>query len=147
MGSQYQGLFKSHGIEFLKYLLASVVSLFIDYSCYWILVEYHFLSQPNAAVVGYLLGLVVAYFLLIAHVFQDGWLREKKHYESMLFLFTGLVGAACTYMTVFLYLNLIGKQSHLAKLIAIGVSFFIVYLLRKFIVFKKHGGFNSEVQS
>ena len=135
----------SHLVEFFKYLLASVMALFFDYSCYWLLFKYLIKDQPIAATAGYLCGLIVSYYLLTFYVFRDSWLRQKRHHEILLFLFSGVVGAACTYLTVALYGHFVVEHSHWAKNSAIITSFITVYLLRKFIVFRKAPCLDAEL--
>jgi UDP-glucose-4-epimerase GalE len=131
------GFVSQHGIEFVKYFSASATALVFDYASYWLLLEFIGLSQPISASIGYVIGMVVAYFLLVTHVFYDGWLKQKKHYEVFLFVITGAVGVACTYTTVLSYSFFLAEKSHFAKIMAIAVSFIVVYLLRKYLVFRR----------
>lgn len=142
MISRFSSNAKQHAVEFIGYLLASLLALAVDYSCYWFLAENHILSQPTAAVVGYLIGLIVAYLLIAGRIFQDGWLKNKKHYELMLFLVSGILGTALTYLAVLLYGHIIRENVHEAKIVAIGVSFTGVYAFRKLVVFRRK---NTEV--
>jgi putative flippase GtrA len=121
---------------FIKYLFASFLALIVDYACYFLLVKFELLPIPTAAVVGYLSGLVIAYFMMANKVFQKGWLRYKKFTEGILFLLSGGFGAALTYSTVQIAVSFINPDPHIAKILAIGVSFFGVFLFRKYIVFK-----------
>lgn len=131
------GLDNRHLVEFSKYLLTSIIALSFDYSCYWIIFKYLPIDQPVAATIGYFSGFMVSYYLLTNYVFKNSWLRQKRHYEILLFLFSGVVGATCTYLTVALYVRFVVANSHWAKNTAVITSFIAVYLLRKFIVFKK----------
>lgn len=123
-------------MEFLKYVLASALALLVDYGCYFFLANNQLLDLPRAAVVGYTLGLIVAYFLIADKVFQNGWLKNKKHIEAFLFLLSGLLGIILTYSAVKVVLLFFGERIILAKLIAVVVSFIGVYIFRKFYVFK-----------
>ena len=124
--------------EFAKYFAASGAALLLDYCVYWLLANWGVLSLPNAAVIGYLAGLVLAYFLIGGRIFKNGWLRDKKIFEMLLFGLSGLLGVVITYITVKAYVSLIGQDMNQAKLVAIGFSFFSVYLFRKFFVFKSN---------
>ena len=124
-------------VHFIKYFSASALALAIDYGVYWWLAQATELTLPQAAVLGYLAGLVVAYFLISRHVFSDGWLRNKKFFEALLFASSGLFGTAVTYVTVKLYTTFIAEDINGAKLSAIGVSFFSVYAYRRYVVFRK----------
>ena len=126
--------------HYLKYLLASAAALVVDYGCYWALGAYQIMDLSAAAVVGYALGLVVAYFLISRTIFVDGWLRDKKQYEILLFGLSGLLGIALTYSSVLLFVSIFGEYIHGAKLVAVGISFFGVYLFRRCVVFRAKPG-------
>ena len=70
-------------------------------------------------------------------VFKDGWLREKKYAEFLMFLLSGALGMLLTYAVVWVVVESIGEKTLLAKTLAVGVSFIGVYLFRKWVVFKK----------
>ena len=122
--------------EFLKYTVASALALAVDYSCYWVLVSNKILVLPKAAVVGYIAGLVVVYFSIADRVFKDGWLKDKKGVEAFLFLLSGALGIALTFITVKVMVLIFGEKIILAKLTAVGVSFILVFLFRRSIVFR-----------
>lgn len=127
---------KKQIFEFAKYFAASGAALLLDYAVYWLLANWGLLSLPNAAVIGYLAGLILAYFLIRGRIFKNGWLKDRKIFEMMLFGLSGLLGVVITYITVKAYVSLVGQEVNQAKIVAIGFSFFSVYLFRKFFVFK-----------
>lgn len=128
-------------VEFLKYVVVSALALVVDYGCYWLLVTNRFLDLPKSAVVGYIAGLVVAYYLIADKVFKDGWLKDRKRIEVALFLLSGLLGIVLTYITVKVTILLFGERINLAKISAVGVSFIGVYITRKYVVFRKLSSF------
>jgi putative flippase GtrA len=129
-------LAKTQLIEFAKYVFASAVALAVDYIIYRVNARYGNLALPEAAVAGYLGGLIVAYFLIGEGVFKEGWLKEKKLFEALLFIVSGLIGIAITYLTVTVFVYLFGSHPNQAKIVAVIFSFVSVYLFRKFFVFK-----------
>jgi putative flippase GtrA len=137
MNAARKGWLSPQLIEFIKYVGASAVALLVDYGVYWFVARQDWLTLPQAAVTGYLAGLVVAYFLVSARIFKDGWLKHQKIYEMLLFLSSGLLGTVITYGTVKLYVLVVGEHLNQAKLAAIGISFFSVYVYRKYLVFKR----------
>ena len=124
-------------IEFVKYVAASATALALDYLIYLAAVQYFSTGLPSAAALGYLGGLVLAYFVIGKGVFKNGWLKNKKTIEALLFLCSGLLGIAITYVTVTVFVSLFGPRLNEAKITAIICSFFSVYLFRKFCVFRK----------
>jgi putative flippase GtrA len=127
---------KKQLFEFTKYFGASGAALLLDYCVYSLLANWGWLSLPNAAVIGYLAGLVLAYFLIGGRIFKNGWFRDRKIFEMTLFGLSGLLGVLITYITVKAYVSLVGHNVNQAKLVAIGFSFVSVYLFRKYFVFK-----------
>ena len=92
---------------------------------------------PIAASFGYFSGLIVAYILMSKRLFKNGWLKKKKKLEITLFAFSGLIGILTTYLTTNLYIIFIDNNIHIAKFTAVIISFTVVYMFRKKIVFKK----------
>ena len=124
-------------IEFGRYFGASALALLIDYACYYFLVLSTSLDLPQAAAVGYIIGLIASYFLIADRVFSNGWLRDRKHYEVALYALSGLLGVALTYGTVNLFIIQFGRHPNLAKLSAVIISFCGVYIFRKLVIFKE----------
>jgi len=95
------------------------------------------MNTPFAASIGYFFGLILAYFLMTKKLFKNGWFAKKKKIEFVLFFLSGLIGIFCTYTTVFLYTKILSENIHLAKISAIFISFFSVYLIRRYLIFKE----------
>ena len=125
--------------HFLRYTLASLLALAVDYGCYLCLVSLRLFTIPHAAVAGYALGFVVSYFLMVEYVFPDGWLQTNRKVEFALFFLSGCLGMALTYGSAKAVVWLLGCHIQLAKITAIAVSFFGVYAFRKFFVFGSGG--------
>jgi putative flippase GtrA len=122
---------------FGRYFAASVAALAVDYGAYWgLLVVLPGLSRPAAASVAYLVGAVVHYFMSRRFVFAPGWLHARQWREFAFFLATGAAGAAVTAAVVALVGMIPGSGIHWPKIAAIVVSFFAVYLARKYLVFR-----------
>lgn len=117
--------------------MVSVIALFVDYTTYWAISSNNILDLPLAAVAGYASGLLIAYGLMATQVFKNGWLREKKHAEFLMFLLSGALGMLLTYAVVWAVVESIGEKAVHAKTLAVGVSFIGVYLFRKWVVFQK----------
>lgn len=124
-------------MEFLKYTAASALALALDYAVYWLLAGGAGIGIGPAAAAGYGAGMVLAYLLLSARVFPGRWLSARRGIEASLFAVSGMVGLVLTYVTASLVHQLAGGSLHVAKLSAVAVSFVSVYLIRKFIVFRR----------
>ncbi len=131
-------------VEFARYGLASGIALAIDYGVYRFVALQGQIDLPHAAVVGYLSGLIVAYFLIEKGVFKDGWLKHRRILEAALFVCSGMLGLIITYVVVRAFVYLFGPMLNEAKIVAVAFSFIGVYLFRKFVVFKKAKNIQSE---
>jgi putative flippase GtrA len=125
-----------HINEFIKYLIVSCLAVTFDYSAYRGLFATHAFSKASSGTISYLIGLFLAYFLLKKYVFVGKIIDKKNHKEFLLFLVSGIVGAGTTYTTILLYEAIVSTEDHLAKILAMGLSFVIVYFFRKLLVFK-----------
>jgi putative flippase GtrA len=122
-------------IQFLRYTFVSFAALAVDYVFYIFLINFTSLKAEIAASISYMIGLVLAYVLLKKFVFNFG-VKHRVKVERILFYLSGLIGTITTYLvaktSMFLYAN-----PFIAKGNAVLVSFGIVYLFRKYYVFKK----------
>ncbi len=123
--------------RFVKYTLVSAICLFVDYGTYWVLVTQGLTTLPTGAVLGYSAGLVLSYFLISGKVMNDGWLKERKKVEFILFALSGLLGIGLTYIAIKLAVAIMGERIFFAKLFAVGISFIGVYIFRSAIVFRR----------
>lgn len=126
-------------MEFLKYTTASAAALALDYGVYWLLAGGLGIDVGPAAALGYAVGMLLAYLLLSAGVFRGRWLSGRRGIEATLFVLSGLVGLVLTFVTATLVHQLAGGSLHVAKFAAVAVSFVTVYLIRKFVVFRRPG--------
>lgn len=124
--------------EFIAYTAASAIALALDYAVYWFLAQSLGMAVGAAAAAGYGAGLVLAYGLISRGVFARRWLAGRRGLEALLFALSGLLGLALTYVTASL-VDRWGGSLHAAKLSAVAVSFITVFLVRRFIVFRRRG--------
>lgn len=127
---------------FLRYLVVSAIALGVDYLTYLMLLMLDMFSLQVAATIGYLFGLVVVYLLVSKNVFQYGWLKNKPSWQMSLFLISGLLGLVTTYVMVLMSTSFLGLGPYYAKLVAVIVSFCVVYLFRRYVVFRSHSAEN-----
>jgi putative flippase GtrA len=121
---------------FIKYAWISAIALLVDYTAYLMLVSNSLANIPESAVLGYLTGLVVAYYLLKKTIFRNGWLRHRRLFELLLFGTSGMLGVVVTFVVSSVVLGLLGERVHLTKLAAVAVSFLTVYAYRRLVVFR-----------
>lgn len=118
-----------------RYLLASVVSLAFDVALFMVLVA--FLFDPGwASAAGYSAGIIVHWLISSSFVFpgkaRDG---AALQLQRLGFIATAILGLGITVAMVS-GLTSAGVLPVMAKAAAVAVSFFAVYLTRKYGVFR-----------
>lgn len=121
---------------FGTYLVASVLALVVDVAVLATCVRAAQVPADVAAGVGYGAGALAHYVLSRRYVFAPGWLDNLRWAEFAIFLATGLSGLAATIGVVRVLTQEAGLPLPLSKAGAVAVSFVLVYLLRKSIVFR-----------
>lgn len=114
-----------------RYFLVSLVALAIDAAIFSLLIS--FSCRPGmASVSSYMLGAAAHFMLSKTVVFKSsGW----RATEPLLFGATCLLGATITWIIVACISAI--TSAYIAKALAVVFSFFIIYLLRKYVVFRK----------
>ncbi len=123
-------------VMLLRYLLASVGALAVDMGTFLALLALGTLPVLASAL-GYSLGIVAHWLLSSRTVFTDSVARDRvtRTRQKALFVGSALTGLALTTMIVGAG-TAIGIDSRLSKIVAIGLSFTVTWLLRKRIVFQ-----------
>lgn len=118
-----------------RYLLASIVSLAFDVALFMVLVAFKFDPGISSAV-GYSAGIVVHWMISSSFVFpgktRDGTALQL---QRLGFVGTAILGLGITVSTVS-WLTDMGALPVVAKGVAVFISFFAVYLTRKYGVFR-----------
>lgn len=118
-----------------RYLLASVVSLAFDVALFMVLVA--FATDPGwSSAAGYSAGIIVHWLISSSFVFP-GKTRQGAalHLQRIGFIGTAILGLGIT-VSIVSALTELGTLPVVAKGVAVAVSFFAVYLTRRFGVFR-----------
>lgn len=120
----------------LRYLLASIGALAVDMGSFLALLALG-VAPVIASAAGYSLGIVAHWLLSSRTVFTDSVAEDRiaRARQKALFVGSALVGLALTTLIVGSGTAL-GIDSRLSKVIAIGASFTVTWLLRKRVVFQ-----------
>lgn len=123
-------------IVLLRYLAASVVALGVDMGAFLALLRAG-TAAALAASIGYSLGIVAHWLLSTRAVFTDGVAERgpERTRQKAMFVMSALLGLALTTAIVGIGSRL-GIDPRLAKLVAIGASFTLTWLLRKTVIFR-----------
>lgn len=116
-----------------RYALASIVALGAD-TALFLLLSGGLIPPAIAAIAGYVTGMAVHWALSVRHVFRSGTDTPMTHRHRAGFIMSALVGLAVT-VAVVSALTMTGISAPVAKAVAVTVSFALVYLVRKHVVF------------
>jgi putative flippase GtrA len=124
-------------LTYLRYLAVSVAALAVDVGLFLMLLQ---LAMPSmaASAIGYSAGIIVHWFLSSRKVFDDrvsGKGTAQRTQQKAMFVISALLGLALTTAIVGAG-DALGFDPRIAKLVAIGVSFQLTYMLRNLIIFR-----------
>ena len=123
-------------IRFVRYVLASVGALAVDFGSFLALMAFGLAAAPASAI-GYSLGIVAHWLMSSRAVFQDrvAQIGATRTQQKALFVISALVGLALPTAIVAVG-DAAGIDPRLAKIGAIAVSFLVTWLIRARIVFR-----------
>ena len=120
------------------YVVVSALALAVDLALFQSLVQAG-LRPKLAGVGGYLAGLALHYVLSKRFVFDVSGSTKSKMQRRLEFFASGLVGLMLTWMIIWVATEALQMPSLIAKLLAVGVSFVVVFVIRRQIVFAMSG--------
>jgi putative flippase GtrA len=131
-------------LTLVRYVIVSVGALAVDMAVFLALLNSGMISAVAAAI-GYSVGIVTHWLLSSRKVFQDRvsdrGTKERTQQKAM-FVVSALLGLAVTMMIVGVG-DALGLDPRIAKIMAIGISFMLTYLLRNIVIFR--GGTSGTI--
>ena len=125
------------GIIFIRYLVVSVGALAVDLGAFLALLQTG-LNSVVASALGYCLGIFAHWMLSSRKVFHDRVSDRgtaARTQQKAMFVVSALLGLVLT-MGIVGVGDTLGRDPRLAKIVAIGVSFIVTYLLRDVVIFR-----------
>ncbi|HXA96416.1 MAG TPA: GtrA family protein [Candidatus Dormibacteraeota bacterium] len=124
-------------IELMSYFAVSLLALFVDVLSLYLLVGAGHLARPTAAVIAYLVGLIVHYLLAVTFVFAYRRFGRHQGVEFAGYLITGLIGVGTNYAVMFAGAEM-GAALWESKTLAVLLSFGLTYVARRWWLFAPH---------
>lgn len=118
-----------------KYTVASVIALATDFLIYLSLATGGF-ALTLAAIAGYSIGMMMHFVLSSRYVFETQKLDKTESRLFGEFAISGAIGLVLTVTVVFIAEKVFLATPFFAKLAAVAISFFAVYLVRRCLVFR-----------
>lgn len=120
--------------DLVKYGLASVAALALDYGLLLLCHQSLGLAYPIAAGIGFSSGLALVYLLSIWFVFEDRR-SVRPGLEFSAFVAIGLAGLALTEALMYLFVDRAGLSPALAKIPTAGFVFLFNFTARRGLLF------------
>jgi putative flippase GtrA len=124
-------------LTFIRYAVVSVAALAVDLGLFLALLQIG-MESTFAAAAGYAVGILAHWTLSSRKVFQDRvserGTRERTQQKAM-FVVSALLGLVVT-MGIVGTGDALGVDPRIAKVMAIGISFILTYLLRNVMIFR-----------
>ena len=122
---------------FFRYGVMAVIVVAIEIASFWLLNSPLHVNYLVATVLSQLVGIVLNWVGSRYYVF--GASRHRAHKEFGLVFATSLVGVGLQSATVYIVVGILKAQPLLGKLIAIVITFFWNYFVRKRYIYKHPG--------
>ncbi len=122
-------------LTLLRYLAASLAALAVDICSFLAFLSLG-LVAASAAALGYALGIVAHWLISSRAVFMDNVAARgpQRTRQKAMFVISALLGLGVT-TTIIGMASTLGFDLRLAKLVAIGASFMLTWLLRSKFIF------------
>ena len=141
-------------IQFFRYLFVGGFAFVIDYGTLMLLVEVFGFNAKLAAVVAFILGLIVNYILSTLWIFRNSKINNRLA-EFAAFAVIGVIGLGINELIIWLFDDVIAPRRPLdfipedkyyliGKLVSTAVVFVWNFAARKFIIFNKNSTSEEE---
>ena len=141
-------------IQFFRYLFVGGFAFVIDYGTLMLLVEVFGFNAKLAAVVAFILGLIVNYILSTLWIFRNSKIGNRLA-EFAAFAVIGVIGLGINELIIWLFDDVIAPRKPLdfipedksyliGKLVSTAVVFVWNFAARKFIIFNKNSTSEEE---
>ena len=117
-----------------RYTIVSALALVLDFTVYLLLAAGG-MTGALAGAIGYACGLALHYMLSVRFVFDAAAAHKGQSRLVAEFALSGLAGMAITALVIAVTVDLGGMPLLPAKILAVGVSFLVVFALRRSVVF------------
>lgn len=121
--------------EFFRYFLVSAAALLADFTVFSFGIRLLDIPWPVSATCGFIIGVLVAYFLSVRFVFSSRKFRKAPLKELLVFSVVGLAGLALTQLILWIGIELLQFNPEFSKICAAGFTFIFNFLVRKFMLF------------
>lgn len=119
-----------------RYLFASALALAVDAGTYVALIRLGGVQYLVSAPLGFVLGVIVIYFLSTRWVFRERRISDARR-EFVIFVFIGILGLLLNELIIFLGVDRLALSYELAKIASAGIVFSFNFGARKLLLFTR----------
>lgn len=141
-------------IQFFRYLFVGGFAFVVDYGTLMLLVEVFDFNAKAAAVIAFILGLIVNYILSTLWIFKNSKIKNRLA-EFAAFAVIGVIGLGINEFIIWLFDDVIAPRQPLSfipqdkyyligKLVSTAIVFIWNFAARKFIIFNKNNKSEEE---
>lgn len=141
-------------IQFFRYLFVGGFAFVVDYGTLMLLVEVFDFNAKLAAVIAFILGLLVNYILSTLWIFKNSKINNRLA-EFAAFAVIGVIGLGINELIIWLFDDVIAPRRPLefipedkyyliGKLVSTAIVFIWNFAARKFIIFNKNSRSEEE---
>lgn len=123
--------------EFIRYFVASLIALAVDFGTLWALTSLAGVSYLISGAIAFTIGLAVVYILSVFWVFSARNVRNRS-VEFLLFAVIGVVGLALNEAILYALTTVFGLFYLLSKAASVIVVFSWNFAARKWLLFRTH---------
>lgn len=120
-------------LQFLRYFFVGGTAAVVDLLVYAVLVKYGEVHYISAAFLAYMAGLSWNHLLCVFWVFDS---KHHRFKELLMVFFIAVGGILCTWLILYLLIDLAGLDPVIAKMISQVLVLFWNFSMRKFYVFQ-----------
>jgi len=121
-------------VQFLRYAVASGISLAADFGLLYVGTEFLGLHYLLSAIVSYSIGMVVNYLLSVLWAFPRSRLKSRV-LEFLIFVVIGVAGMGLNELLLWLFTTILRFHYLVSRSITAVVGYFWKFLLRKIVLF------------
>ena len=123
-------------MKFLRYFIVGGAAAIVDCLLFAVFTRYFHVPWFLSSLLSFTAATLVNYALSVRFVFNSGVRFKRRHHEVSAVFFVSFVGLLINQMSLWYFIELVGVDPLVSKIIGTGIVFFWNYGSRRYFVFK-----------
>lgn len=124
-------------LQLFRYTFVGGLAFLVDIGLLWGLTEFGGLHYLFSAIISFIAGLTVNYFLSTWWIFRSGAKFNNKHLEFILFAVIGVIGLGLNELFIWFFSSVLGIWYILSKILTTMITYLWNFFARKYLLFNK----------